>query len=213
MIRICCFDPGSKNLAFGIEEIDISYLSSIKNITKIHRYGNDGFPTESFNIILDKIKESGKSILYVNENVKLDTKYLEPRLFLNINTHLDKYSEYFDTCSIFLIEKQMSFGRKINTMGIRVAQHCMSYLLNKYGEKVEIIDYPAYYKSSIFGCKGMKKSDLKKWSYQYAFEIWQSRGDYIMGELLERVKKRDDISDCLLHILSFVYLRYIDMKL
>ena len=71
------------------------------------------------------------------ENVDLtancDPKsYLDPQTFYNMTELLDTYVEYWSQCDIIIIEKQMSFGKKHNTMALKLGQHCWSYFSIKY---------------------------------------------------------------------------------
>ena len=215
-MKICAIDIGSKNLAFGIEEINVEKIKEIKNIPKILRYNYNKSATENFEKnILENIYSSSKSVLYNNSNVQTDEKrtvkntkrqVISIQLFKNISKHFDQFLDLFSTVDIFLIEKQMSFGKKTNNIAVRISQHCISYLLNHFEDK-EIIEYPAYYKTQILGCS---EKNIKKWSFQKAKSVWEFRKDEEKVNEITKMKKKDDISDCLLHILSFCYLRFVD---
>ena len=129
---IASIDIGSKNFAFYVEEVNTSILSNIKNISTPQRYNPDGTPSSRMTIILNTIFKDGKTI--VHENVDLTNgcttgKYLDQNILHNLTDMLDKYADIWDRCSIFLVEQQMSFGKKINLKAIKIGQHCQSYFM------------------------------------------------------------------------------------
>jgi hypothetical protein len=192
-IYIASIDPGKCNFAFSIEEIDIKKARNIKNISEIHKIGKT--------IIAENID--------VSKNLD-KTKYLDTKIFVNLTNTLDKYREYWDKCSIILIELQMSFGRnKNNIMGIKVAQHCFSYFTFLYSDFKKIIEYPAYHKTQVLEApKKMDKPTRKKWSVAKVLDIQTERGDRDFLTKFEKLRKRDDISDCVLMNLTFAYQHY-----
>ena len=108
-IIITSFDIGKKNFAFVIEEIDLDKLKFVQNIPKNIRYNPDGLSTSIFNKTLSSLYQCGKVLLFRNLDLTGDCDkkaYLDPKTFFNMNTELDKYKEYWDKCSIFIIEKQ-----------------------------------------------------------------------------------------------------------
>ncbi len=94
MLRIAAFDIGKKNFAFVVQEFETQELEAAT--TK------------------DKLYVTGKIILFKNVNLTNGCKkcYLDPRTFINMTDTLDAYKHIWDTCSAFVIEQQMSFGRK-----------------------------------------------------------------------------------------------------
>ena len=131
-IIITSFDIGKKNFAFVIEEIDLDKLEFVQNIPKKIRYNMNGTSTSIFNKTLSSLYQCGKVLLFRNLDLtgNCDKKaYLDPKTFFNMNTELDKYKEYWDKCSIFIIERQMAFMGKRNTMALKLGQHCFSYFI------------------------------------------------------------------------------------
>ena len=127
---------------------------------------------------------------------------------------LDSYKEYFDKCSIIVIEQQMSFKSAQNTMALKLGQHCFSYFLMRYGEEKEIIEFPAYYKTQILGApKKMTKPQRKKWATEKAIDILMERGDMETLDEITSKKKKDDLADVLIQLQSFKFLRYVDKSL
>jgi hypothetical protein len=127
---------------------------------------------------------------------------------------LDEYKEYFDKCSIIVIEQQMSFKAAQNTMAIKLGQHCYSYFLFRYGESKEIVEFPAYYKTQILGApKKLTKPERKKWATEKALEILMERGDVSTLDEITSHKKKDDLADVLIQLQSFKFLRYVEQAL
>ena len=214
-IRIACFDIGKKNFAFNIDEVDIDKLQSIKPVPFNERYMRNGTPTSDFYKTITKVSKSIKTLRIENTDLtegcnKKD--YLDPRVYLNMYIVLDKYKDIWDKCSVFIIEQQMSFGRrKNNTMALKLGQHCYSYFLFNYGVFKEVMEFPAYHKTKVLGApKKMSKPERKDWAVEKAMSILSQRGD---GEILDKLssrKKRDDMSDCILMSMSFSFLTYVD---
>jgi len=136
---------------------------------------------------------------------KRGSKALDINVFLRLTNLLDKHKEYFDKCSTIIIEQQMSFGSKINTMAIKIAQHTYSYFLFRYGNTKKIVEFPSYNKTQILGAPGgLDKPQRKKWAIEKANEIWTIRGDLDTVNMIGTKKKKDDMADCLLHVLSYI---------
>ena len=190
-IYICSIDIGKKNFAFYIEEINKEELFSIQNLQKDKRYNLNGSPTLTFKELLKRVWTNGKTVLFQNNDLTKGQKISEPEICYNMNDLLDQYSVYFDNCSTIIIEKQMSFGKKHNTMAVKLAQHCWSYFAFRYGRFKQLIEFPAYYKTQILGApkvekrlkngktsfKSMDKPQRKKWSIVQTTEIFNDRQD------------------------------------
>lgn len=234
---VAAFDPGKVNFAFIIEEIDTDMLQGITCPSKKDRFikkGKDDDPTESYIHFLEKFYHCGRTVKCVNMDITKDvvenpqpkkrrkkgdppleknekkkkgSKTLDASIFLRLTERLDEYKTYFDHCSTIIIEQQMSFGTKINTMAIKIAQHTYSYFLFRYGGSKKIIEFPSYNKTQILGAPaGLEKPQRKKWAVEKADEIWALRGDLETVEMVKSKKKKDDMSDCLLHVLSYIIL-------
>lgn len=227
MVHICSIDIGKKNFAFYIEEIDEETLLSIQNIQKENRYNLNGTPTLEFKNILKQVWKNGKTVLFQNNDLTKNCKkgtYLDTEVYYNMNDLLDQYSSYWDNCSTIIIEKQMSFGKKNNTMAVKLAQHCWSYFSFRYGRFKQIIEFPAYYKTQILGApkiekrlkngkisfKSIDKPARKKWSIIQTTEIFNDREDTITMLNLNSNKKKDDLADCVSQLQAYKYLVFVD---
>jgi hypothetical protein len=228
-VYIASFDIGKKNFAFVIQELDKKFLSALGNIPKIERYNKDGTCTPKFKKILDIVHNHGKIVLIRNLDLTKNCNkkaYLDPKVFVNMIDVLDEYKAYWECVEVFLIEQQMNFGKKKrNPMAQKLGQHCYSYFVFNYRDFKKIIDFPSYHKTQILGApkkfglitkeyKNGKKRDIKdnrkKWSCRVVGDILQRRGDSESFGVWSDTKKQDDISDCVLMINAFAYMKYID---
>ena len=230
IVWICSIDIGKKNFAFYIEEFDKREIMDLPYIPKNKRYNPNGTTTPEFSEILKQVCINGKNILFKNSDLTIgcDKKsYLDTECFYNMTDLLDKYVKYWDQCDAFVIERQMSFGKKHNTMALKLAQHCWSYFSFKYGRFKEIIDFPAYYKTQILGAskiekhtkagkisyKAVDKPSRKKWCIHKAMAILAERNDFNTISIISSVKKQDDLADVLCQLQAFKVLVYIDKTL
>lgn len=220
MLRwIASFDIGKKNFAFCIEEVNISDIP-YNVCTK--KYNEDGTCTESYKQhVIDPVCRNGRCILFVHRDITDRCEkgsYLDPETFHNMTDMLDEYITYFDKCSAFIIEKQMSFGKVHNTMALKLGQHCYSYFVVRYGRFKDIIEYPAYYKTQVLGAKKLRiesaktgktryraidKPTRKKWTVTEARRILTMRGDTKTLSILNSTKKKDDLADVLCQLQAF----------
>lgn len=137
------------------------------------------------------------------------SKALDADVFLRLTDLLDRHKDYFDKCSTIIIEQQMSFGSRVNTMAIKIAQHTYSYFLFRYRNKKKIVEFPSYNKTQLLGAPtGLDKPKRKKWAVEKANEIWTMRGDLDTIDMITKSKKKDDMSDCLLHVLAYILHNY-----
>jgi len=222
-------DIGKKNFAIVIEKFDKKELGKIDNLEKNDRYNSDGTCTDSFLSVLDQVYMVGEIIMY--DKVDLTTncdakKTLDPESYHNLTVYLDSIKErYLDKCSLVLIERQMAFGKKINLMAVKLAQHCYSYFQIKYGRKMTVIDFDAFNKTLVLGApkvegkkskkgkyrfKSMKQTDRKKWAVEKAVEILEIRGDSESMKKIMGSKKKDDFADCFVQLQSAKYMYYVD---
>jgi hypothetical protein len=223
MIRVASFDMGKKNFAFCIEEFIVSELTEIKNIPLKQRYNANGTPTEQMSHILERVFSNGKLLLYKNLDLTKNGDVLS-EIFNVMIDELDKYTSFWDKCSIFVIEEQMCFGKKVNKIALKLSQHCYSYFLFKYGRFKKVVEFPAYHKTQVLGApkveklnkkkeiryKAMEKKDRKKWSVNQAIEILTSRGEIDFLEDLTSVNKKDDLADVVTQLQSFKYKAFVE---
>ena len=174
--------------------------------------GVDMEPTEAYTQFLEEFYHCGRTVLCANHSLdvpatvkKRGSRCLSAGVFLQLTEMFDRYRPYLDHCSTIIIEQQMSFGNRINTMAIKIAQHAYSYFLFRYGNAKTIVEFPSYNKTQLLGAPaGLAKPQRKKWAIEKANEIWTLRGDLDASSYVIAKKKKDDMSDCLLHVLSYL---------
>jgi hypothetical protein len=224
IVWIASFDIGKKNFAFYIEEFDKSEIMKLPRIQLSKRYNSDGTTTPDFEKIVKKVCMNGKSIIFQNSDLTEGCKkssYLDPETYHNMTDLLDRYVDYWDQCDAFVIEKQMSFGKRHNTMALKLGQHCWSYFAFKYGRFKEIVEFPAYHKTQVLGAKkiiskggtkykAIDKPARKKWSVEKAISILKDRNDDKTISALTSARKRDDLADVLCQLQAFKILVYVD---
>lgn len=225
-IWLASIDIGKKNFAFYIEECDKNKLLNIKNIPKTRRYNVDGTCTEVYKNIIDSVSLNGKVILYKNCDITDGCKkdaYFDCEILYNLTELLDSYIEYWDKCEAIVIEQQMSFGKKNNTMALKIGQHCWSYFGIRYSRFKKVIEFPSYNKTQILGApkvekrtkKGkvsyvaMEKPARKKWSVERATTILADRDDFKTLSQLTSQRKKDDLADVLCQLQAYKYLEYV----
>lgn len=225
---IASFDIGKLNFAFYIEEVDDNALKIIENIEKSKRYNENGTCSDDFSSLIDKVYLSGKKILLCNydltENTNKD-KYYDKDICYNMNDILDSYSEYWDKVSFVIVEQQMAFGKKVNTMALKLGQNCISYFMFNYSkEDLTIIEFPAYHKTQVLGAKKEEKTlkngkksyknmgdkERKKWSVEETSYLLCLREDYETLNDIHAMKKRDDVSDVIIQLQAYKYITFVD---
>lgn len=215
-VWVASFDIGKKNFAFCIEEFSITDLEGIENIHRNERYHKDGTLKVPFAKIVHRVCSTGKIIMLehfdLTENTKLE-KSLDPMVLMNLTVFLDQYKEYWEQCTTFLIEQQMGFGRKQNTMALKIGQHCFSYFLFHFAMFKQVVEFPSYYKTQILGApKKSTKHQRKMWSVEEAMRILLDREDNDTLKKITDRKKRDDVCDTITQLQAFKYLYFIDKK-
>jgi len=226
IVWLASFDIGKKNFSFYVEEVDLSELQDCNDVPKTRRYEACGTPTTRFQPTLDKLCNIGKKILLENVDLTVGcdkSQYLDPKTMHNMIEILDQYSEYWEQCDAFVIEKQMSFGKRHNTMALKLGQHCWSYFAIKYG-KVSIEEFPAYHKTQVLGAEKIKKETKsgkvrykaidkparKKWCISKALNILDDRGDLDTISVIQATRKKDDLCDVICQLQAYKYLQYVD---
>ena len=231
MTFVCSIDIGKKNFSFCVEQFSKSELQSLENVPLYERYNENGTPTEKMRELLDQVYSNGKIVLHDNVDLTKNcdpNEKLDPETFHNMNEVLDKYEHIWDKCETFVIEEQMSFGKKLNKMAVKLAQHCYSYFVFKYGRFKTVLEFHAYHKTQVLGApkikgapnkngksrwKSMEKSRRKKWSVEQSIEILNNRGEIKILNKLTSAKKKDDLADVITQLQAFKYLAYVERKL
>ncbi len=206
-LRVAAIDPGKRNFAFAVLCFQMEGCE-IRLPKKKDRYLPSGEPSAAFLAALDQVWKLPYSVEAL-ENVELQSgdkgAHVGNDTLRCLTRVLDNHVALFDLCDIILIEKQMGFGKAHNTLGLRIAQHCLSYFLIRYDSFKEVQEYPAYHKTQILGApKGLSKPQRKKWSVEKAKEVLGMGKASAVLDKWASFKKRDDVSDCV--CMCFAYL-------
>ena len=213
---IVSFDIGKKNFAFCISKVYMKKVNKLNHVNKKERYNKDGTPTTIYDKVLNNLFKCSKVELVRNLDLTEGCdkkKYLDDKTYINLIDVLDQYKKYWDKCDHILIEKQMSFRGKFNVMAMKLAQFVFSYFKIKYRDTKPIIDYPAYHKTQVLGAKKdevKQKPKRKKWAVNKTQEILKFNKDTKGLEDINSNKKKDDVSDCMLMNITYIYLHFID---
>lgn len=218
-MRIASFDIGKRNFSFCVEEVTPGDLK-VKFPNARDRFLSDGTPSVKMHSCIDMVCSQGKIVVHENLDLTQNCdkrKKLDPETFHNFTDVLQKYEYVWDTCDVFVIEQQMSFGAVINLMAIKLAQHCYSFFQIRYGRTKEIIEFPAYHKTQVLGApkhihttktgkvsyKGMSKPQRKKWAVEKALELLSNREELESLTGIETASKRDDLADTFLQLQAY----------
>lgn len=121
--------------------------------------------------------------------------FLHPQIFTNLSKHFDENIIDIADCDYIVIEQQMSFGKKVNPMALKIGQHTFSYFLLTHPD-IAIIEFPSYYKTQLNNAPTkMNYTQRKQWAIHKACEILVDRGDYENLTRLTCSKKMDDLAD------------------
>jgi len=195
-MRLASFDIGKKNFAFYIEEFDDRELEKIENLPMSERYNSDGTCTEDFQKIIQAVTSNGKTILHKNTDLTVNCNNnikLDPESFFNMNKVLDLYHEEWEQCDYIIIEKQMSFGKKVNLMAIKLAQHCHSYFIMKYLRKHIIIEFEAFHKTQVLGAPKVEGKKYKSGKCRYKAMTPAARKKWAVNKCIEILKNREEL--------------------
>lgn len=193
-------DPGIENFALCLVGVDEKSLTKNSTLNDVYKATS----TILIDVISLKNKETKNEVKLKKSKTNLDYS-----IFVNLTTILDKYRDYWDKCSIIIIETQMSFGDKVNVKALKVAQHCYSYFTILYANFKTVLNYPAYHKYHVLECpKGMTKPQRKKWAVEKAQEIWVGNDDFSTLQIVSKYRKKDDLCDSFIQAISFIFLKF-----
>ena len=128
----------------------------------------------------------------ISDGPPSDTMY-----YTNSVRAFKNYLPIMELCQYILIESQLPINYDMVRMSTHIICFLMCNLANK-GCKPMICEVDAYFKSRILNAPPkMSKPELKKWCRDYALELLKARGDNETYEVLKKIGKQDDVSDCI----------------
>ena len=124
---------------------------------------------------------------------------------------LDSYLEYWQKCTTFVIEQQMSFGKKHNTLALKLGQHCLSYFIFHFANFKSILEFPSYNKTKIHGAsKKMTKYQRKQWAVNKAMNMLIDKDDQEILKVFKNLKKKDDAADAIVMLNAYKFMYFVD---
>lgn len=119
---------------------------------------------------------------------------------------LDKHLDLWDKVDTILVEKQMFYKHKPNTLAMRLSQHCLSYFMINFGTFKTIIEYPSQNKTRMLNAtweERKTKPNRKKFAIRKAREILLTRNDILSLAYIEGHTKKDDLSDVICQLEAY----------
>jgi len=207
MKRVVAFDIGQRNFAFVIVQIpSLTFFQKESEFLQI-----DGMYL--FDLIGSEVSFCQKKWLTVCHS---------------LYSVLDQFSQEWEHTDLILIEQQFTKRHRSNIQACKLGQHVLAYFLLRFGFDSKgprkIIEFPSYHKTQSFDKSFSKKYDRKKWSVEYVSSFLSShdhhpRHDHenhdendddddntntFLSDWFSSFKKKDDVADCLLMILSYL---------
>lgn len=228
-LRIASFDIGKKNFAFFVDDVNYKKVKSLREkyrtLPKKNQRRVKGPMNRDVEKMLNSLFKSSTRVEMGVFDITGGETELNVKVRLNLFELLEKYADLWMSCHVILIEQQyfnIANGRKSKPTGanvdaIKIAECCISWFLFNYSTFKDIRYFGSMYKTHVLGApEKLTKPQRKKWSIQKAKEILELRGDTEAISLMNGYKnakgkkqKLDDVSDCLLQIYAFVFLKLI----
>lgn len=122
-------------------------------------------------------------------------------IFLRLYEVLRSFETVWNQCDAFVIEQQMQYRHATNIKALKLSQHVLAYFLMHYPQTT-IVEYPAYHKTHVWNAPAkLKKHERKRWSVETVRGMLERKG---ASEVLEDLRKKDDVCDCVLMALAYV---------
>ena len=196
-VEVSYYDPGTKKLIR--EVLTEEQLEKRKEEEKPKKEKSTASKREQKKE--DKKKEKMEKKLKITKKdlitlILSKNNKTKPDLGLSLFNVMDKYKDSFNTCEIFLVERQMI----VNRQALKLSHYLEAWLKINYPDK-KVINYSASQKTKLLGAKNLKtKKDRKLWTVEYTLNLLQ-------GETLEQFKqfrKQDDLADVVCMIESYL---------
>jgi len=225
MLRIASFDIGKKNFAYYVEDASIKCLKNEREVYNSLKYKQkkrvDGELSPQIFSILDALFIGSTrvelDVVDIRENKSENVWDIGSRL--NLIKFLESKKEMWESCDIFVIEKQFfrtfrfggkSKGTAANIDAIKICECLVTWLLMNFPKK-EIAIFGADLKTYSLGARrGLTKPQRKKWAVEKSAEILTMRGDNHAFDHMSKKQKKDDVCDCIIQCQAFKLKRIIE---
>lgn len=176
IIRVISIDPGIANFCIRVEERPIDFTVKI--------------PPKSLLYVKLKLSKEAQQLTESNECIYYKS------LFDFFELHL----ALFQSCHLVIIERQMPFNYKAT----RIAQHIITFFmiyLKNLSHLPAIYEIDSKLKTDELGApKTLNDRGIKQWTPIKAVELLEMRGDTESLSILNKNKKKDDLSDVICQI-------------
>lgn len=202
---IAAFDMGVRNFAFAVKSNDEFVL--LKNVS----LDENALTKTDLNKCKKEELIDMMSSLKINHESKMTKKAMtniilskhknngktKPKdLGLSLFKIMDSYKYFWDKCSIFLIERQMTSNRQ----ALKLSHYLEAYLKICYPLR-KILNYNASTKTKKLGAINLKtKKDRKEWTIKYTLELLKDDNLKYFTSL----SKKDDVADVVCMIESYL---------
>jgi len=130
----------------------------------------------------------------VNLTSNLTTKGHNCSIF-NLTRFLNKYRDLWSGVNVVIIERQVKLNRIATAVFNQTISYFTMFLMGSPFTPM-IIEVSPKLKGKVLGVpKGTKGKDLKKWAVVTAADILQKKGDIQSLDQINRITKKDDLSD------------------
>jgi hypothetical protein len=209
-LNIISIDIGLRNLAICKESYNIKSILNIKSPCEF--YDNKGCALPDMIRFVKDIGKHGKLMYWERKDLGDKKCFHAGYSYITLIEWLDKLynSGIFNDVHTILIEQQM----KTNNIALSIMHHIHCYFKIKYKLYKNIILYPSKNKTRILGAALMEekcgkmvkisKYQRKTWSVKYITNLLQERKDDKSLTILTSEKKKDDLSDVIAQLLSYV---------
>ena len=207
MWRIASFDIGARNFAVVIEDVPRAQWTAIAaepggepgDWRTVARVGQTVFAGKYDIADTDRFRELGR-----------------------LGQLLDSLAEWLDETDVFIVEKQMAFGRRTNPRALCLAHGLWMYVAHRYGTWRALHDFPAYHKTQLLSTHSpsaprrakMTYGERKKYSVARMRDILALRGQdpVLTAAMVQAGRKLDDLADAVTQLTAFKVLQLREKK-
>jgi len=133
-------------------------------------------------------------------------------IYLRLYEYLSQFHSIWKVTDTLLIEKQLVTKRHLNIQAFKISQHIMSYFLIHYSHQMNIMEYPAAFKSKLLFQESFTTGyQRKRWAVEKT--KWFLEKDPVAYEWWQCYPKLDDISDTILMCIVYYYTHFMKIHL
>lgn len=187
---IASVDIGIKNFAFAILNLDkqmcdnFCFCPSVKDMAPCF----DIIHFENINLV-EGIASSKVDMMGV---------------YKSVHEVLQSFHFLWKDCDVLLVEQQMQHRHASNIKALKISQHVIAHFMMHYPSKL-ICEFPAYHKTKVWNAPAkLKKHERKRWSINTVTALLSEKYPED-DDRLKDLRKKDDVADCILMCLAFMF--------